>query len=271
MHVNATRKQKASVAKIREAGGFVYYDFQVDEAGKEDLNAVPLTPAWLLEWLGVDFFHAVREVNLVYGRDPESGVRVEVRRDSDELLKEVTSFPRIKWLLLAESQATNEAMVYVGKLRRLQGLFMWDASELTDDGVAHLRNLKCLEQIHISDSQITDISVDHLVQSPVMNDLSLQGNRFTNEAVRYAAQQPKLRGLVIGLGNITVDDEGLQYLRKLPLLEKLGLQRAPITADGIRGLSHLKRLKKLWIDETADGMRQAIDELEQAIPGLKVS
>lgn len=270
LQLNFARQQRAAVNRIREVGGFVYYDFQVDESGKEDLKAVPWEPTWLLNVIGVDFFHGVKRVNLVYGKDPKTGGRVEVSRNSDKYIREVANFRRLEWLLMAEGQATDEAMRYVAQLPNLKRLYMWDASELTDAGVEKLSGLRKLEYVHISNSRITDQSVKYLGDCRRMEGLSMQGNRFSNDCLLYASHMPSLKQLVIGRGEITIDDAGLEYLKELPNLERLGLQGADLSADGVRRLMHLKQLKELWIDEHKVG-RRACDELEEAIPGLKVT
>jgi hypothetical protein len=58
------RRQREAVEAIVEAGGYVYYDFQIDETGAEITGAQPTAPVWLRKSLGDDFFRAVTTVDL---------------------------------------------------------------------------------------------------------------------------------------------------------------------------------------------------------------
>ena len=60
-------------------------------------------------------------------------------------------------------------------------LLIWDATSITDQGVAHLAGLKNLKKIHISNSWITDKSLVLLSSLPQIEELSLQGNHFSDE------------------------------------------------------------------------------------------
>ena len=50
------RKQRAVVDEIKQAGGQVYFDYQLDASGKDIPNAEPPEPAWLRRLLGDDVF-----------------------------------------------------------------------------------------------------------------------------------------------------------------------------------------------------------------------
>src|SRR5687768_8422684 len=55
------REQSQAVAAIQASGGFVYYDYHiVDDAPEPSLTST--VPGWLLENLGIDFFHDVVDV-----------------------------------------------------------------------------------------------------------------------------------------------------------------------------------------------------------------
>src|SRR4029077_16423144 len=103
-----------------------------------------------------DFFHHVVEVNLVYNDDANS--RLDNHNESDEVLRHLAAFPRLKRLMLHGGQASDEGLTYVGNLRELEEIYMWDAKSLSDKGIARLANLRRLTSIHVDNSRITDES-----------------------------------------------------------------------------------------------------------------
>jgi hypothetical protein len=66
VEMQKAREQKGAVAAIVKAGGFVFYDYQVDDAEDEwgDELAKPSGPAWLRDMIGVDM---LSDVTLVVG------------------------------------------------------------------------------------------------------------------------------------------------------------------------------------------------------------
>ncbi|MEX2112114.1 MAG: hypothetical protein WD845_02960, partial [Pirellulales bacterium] len=137
-HVRAARRQEASAAAIRAIGGWCYHDFQhLTPQRNRDYAATSPLPAWLINLLGVDFFHDVVEVNLVYAYDANG--RHDNSRGTGDDLKHLLGFPRLQVLALHEGQVSNAGLEYVGRLTELEELFIWDGTEVTNAGVEHLR------------------------------------------------------------------------------------------------------------------------------------
>jgi hypothetical protein len=79
------REQARLVALIEANGGHVFYDYhEVDS--KIFVDATSRTPAWLLDSLGVDFFHDVAHVS--------------VYRLNDDVFHDVCDLPEIHSLYL---------------------------------------------------------------------------------------------------------------------------------------------------------------------------
>jgi hypothetical protein len=126
-----SRKQQAAVAKVRELGGWVYYDFQGCDPtkGTHDPRAESSVPKWLEAWLPIDFVHDVVMVNMVYSND--KGRREDNARETDEALTHIESFPRLRGLYLKGGQASDEGLRHVGRLRCLECLAIWRATGVT--------------------------------------------------------------------------------------------------------------------------------------------
>ena len=107
LHVNSTQLQKQSVAVIYECGGSVLYDYHYPKGsfGRDDANhqATSPVPEWLVDLVGVDFFHdvvAVR-VNRRYGYSRENS-------DADDrLLRQLRGCPELRRLELIHCGITD--------------------------------------------------------------------------------------------------------------------------------------------------------------------
>jgi hypothetical protein len=237
-HVHSTQKQRTAVAAIHKYGGWVRYDFQFPSGEYSwkgfDAKARSSVPRWLVDRLGVDFFHDVVQVNLNYSED--SGKREENHNPSDEALQYLPDFPDLRVLLLSDTQASDSSMQHVARLKKLEHLYMWDVANVTDAGAAHLDGLRNLQYIHLSSSQITDKSLAVFSGLPKIRGLSLQFNYFTNEGLTCVSRCRELEDLwLCGRRERPneITDAGLKQLEKLTKLTTLGIQNTHVTPEGL--------------------------------------
>lgn len=245
--LHRAKQQREAVKAIAAAGGWVHYDYQLGDSRAADIDpeARPWEPKWLLDLVGIDFFHDVAEVNMVYNEDSGS------RRDNYHRIKigpQLAHFPRLRVLLLKDEIVDDAGMAYVGRLKRLECLYFWDATKITDAGAKHLRNMPRLRYIHLSTSQVGDEGLAAIAKLPNLDGLSMQRNRITDAGVAHLAGHPKLKELWIGsLENIRspVSNAGIVHLATIPNLEELELQHTSVTPQGLQPLTKLKNLKSL--------------------------
>lgn len=216
--------EQAAIAAVKELGGWV-------------------------ERETIDGEKRVVEVNMVYHDDERMG-RLENQLICDECLSYVQKFPKLKRLMLYREQATDEGLAKLSGMESLEGIWVWDASAVTDAGAAHLSQLKNLREIHLANSNLTDDALEFFSRLQKIERLSLQGNRFTNRGLEHLQRATQLKELVLGLGNNEFTDDGLRFLSGLTNLERLGLQNSDITDAGLRQLRSLKELKQLWVSGT---------------------
>ena len=129
VEVQQAKRYRDAVTAIRQAEGFVYYDFQVDQAGV----LIPPTnipgPAWLRTLLGDDFFGSVVKVDVTC-------------HGTDAILEKVEEFPQIRELYLgsylSDRKITDAGLEHVGRMTRLQTLGI-GGTRVTDRGVRKLQ------------------------------------------------------------------------------------------------------------------------------------
>jgi hypothetical protein len=204
--VNKVREQREAVAAVRRCGGLVYYDYEYVN-GRFTGGRGPWAPRWLRGLLGDEFFQEVRHVNLTYGDATGKCLDEANGLTYDRVLARVARLPGVRWLTLMGNQATDEGLRHIGTMTGLEVLFIWDASSVTDAGVAHLAGLKNLKAVHINDSNLTDASLALLSGLPSIESLSLPGNRFSDAGLARLTGKERLNGLYIGQGDGRVTDD----------------------------------------------------------------
>ena len=127
--------------------------------------------------------------------------------------------------------------------------FHLGGKSLTDEGLAHVKQLDNVIHLHLKDTQITDDGLKHLSDLEDLAKLHLEKTKIT--------------------------DQGLVYLTGLDNLEYLNIYGTEVTDDGIQQLAGMKNLKKLYIWQTKvtiPGFQKAKENMPdvEIIPDLVV-
>lgn len=226
--LDRAKKQKLAVQAIKDAGGWVKYDFQfrgmptLGAMSNFNPNASSPVPQVLLDQLGYDFFHDVVNVNLVYNDDGPKRIDNESR--TTEWAEHLERLPSLRAVLTQGKQVDDKVLLKIGQLRKLTDFHLWDGSAVTDEGVKHLVKASNLKKVHLSNGGLGDESLKYFATLPNLTTLSLQGNAFTDSGLKHLRDKTELTSLWVGLGDNQITDKGLQHLRGLSNLKQLGVQ-----------------------------------------------
>jgi hypothetical protein len=275
-------RQREAVQAIQEYGGSVLYDFEFDAvrgAGKAD--ARPWAPQWVLDAVGIDFFHRVASVNLAWSLDASGKQRFN-QDVSPDAIGCLANLPHVRQLAMQGHQATDAYMEYVAQLRELETLYIFPRRSapggqivyprVTDAGIALLTGSKKLRSVHIDEAPLTDESLRTFGGLPRLERLVLQGaaNAFTDDGLKHLKNSAHLRELNFsgGYGATEFTDAGLAQLTALHKLETVSLRGGAITDRGLDSLSTLPRLKQVHIagnGMTDDGVARFRAKLPNAV------
>jgi len=152
--------------------------------------------------------------------------------------------------------------------RDLQSLLL-SGCEITDAGLAYLRNLIWLEHLNVSCNRISGEGLIHLEGMLLLERLEVWGCDLTVDGLAHLPPLPSLRDLSFSL-NLELADGALMHLDKLPALERLDLHGTPI-GDG--ALIHLKKMRKLrYLDVWSTKISwDGANELHAALPLCQIS
>jgi len=168
--VQQARVQRDAVAAITAAGGSVNYDWELSY-GKYIPGAKPWAPRWLTNQIGVDFFGHVSGVFL-YSPAPAT----------DEAIVQVGRLTRLEVLGLGPSASDKELEHWTG-LTKLSFLDLSN-TQVTDAGLAHLKGLTNLSFLSLSNTQVTDAGLAHLKGLTNLSFLSLERTRVTDAGLK---------------------------------------------------------------------------------------
>ncbi len=136
------RNQRDAVAFIRDSGGRVFFDYQLDENDFGIINPRLPGPDWLRGLLGDDYFQAIVTDDL-------NGTDV-----SDSDLVHLAKIPRIRYLRLARTNVTDKGMEAVRDLSYLESLDI-SGTQVSDDGLMLLSEMPSLRVIDVAATGVT--------------------------------------------------------------------------------------------------------------------
>ncbi len=212
LKLRQAERQRQAVEAIREAGGYVSYDYEF--SGQE-----PPSPARLTGLLGEDFFADVVYVNLDYPA-----------KAGDVDLEQVETLTALSGLSLSRTQVTDEGLVHLKGLTKLESLGLWD-TQITDAGLAHLKGLAGLETLSLINTRITNAGLENLKGLTKLEFLALCDTQITDAGLEHLQGLTKLE--VLGLSNMHVTDAGLEHLKGLTQLKALILHGSHVTDEGV--------------------------------------
>jgi len=255
-------RQRHAMQVLIDAGATVESDFKL--RGPAAPPAAFDAPVWLRRLIGNDIFRAVR--------------RVKMRRHpiDAETFGYVADLPQLEFLELftSELQPTSltclkelpalKHLSVIGKglsdddLKHLAGLIQLEflqlkTNDLTGSGFEHLRNLTALRWLHLSGCPITDANLFHLRPMTRLQLLQLSGTKVSGTGFQYLETLPHLKRLYLfgnGIQKMPVSDEGLKHLRHLTQLQLLHLDHTLVRGDGLKHLTELPRLYYLRLRGT---------------------
>lgn len=277
---NQADKQTEVVAMVGQINGYCRYDFQFDDHGKFDPNGESSVPQYLLDLLGVDFFHDVVEVNFYQAKSTnylfamDSGSFRMVDREwrifdparqeiAARIIDEIQTLESLRIIGLRAMDDMDSVFEELSKLNQLERITVLKGGDLSDQGMASLGNLRNLKYFSIEDTKIGDPSLEILGTLKNLKTLYLNGHYFSDEGVMCLGNLEKLEMLCI-------DGPPTGKRSLLALYKTIRQQTSDVTDEGLRELLKLKKLTRLSIHRTS-GSKELVAEFQKSIPGCTVS
>jgi len=177
------------------------------------------------------------------------------------------SCPELTQLTLSGTKVTDKVMTIIAKAApRLEACDLTACQGITDQGMAPLAHSP-LVQLHLTGTRVTDAGLAHLKDMKSLQELYCGNPGVTDAGLQHVKSMTGLKSLAIG--NTRISDAGLAQLKDMAQLEFLVLDGTTVSDAGlnhIKGLRNLKRLRLASTRVTPAGEAA----LKMAIPGLAV-
>lgn len=168
---------------------------------------------------------------------------------TDAQLAAIGEFSSLKEIFIVESTGTDEGLSKLGQLRSLEYLTIHKMPQITDEGVAHLKNLTKLKTMLLPMSQVTGRSLEIVTQMPDLESLEMTCLPSEQDATLATSeiwpQVPTLSSIYLDAP--CINDEDLATMAKMPNLSDLYLANPSITDRGVAKLAHAPELFSLTL------------------------
>jgi hypothetical protein len=209
--VCGARVQREAVAAIKEAGGWVEYDWERGDA--HGMLGTPWAPQWLVDLVGVDYFGHVTLSRIA----------------SDSELVQIGRLTRLRTLYLDGSFIGDDGLAHLKGLKDLSFLDLGE-TQVTDSGLAHLKWLESLSALSLRCTQVSDAGVAHLSRLTNLSGLDLGNTQVSDAGLMHPKPLTNLSGL--NLRGTQVTGTGLAHFKGLTKLQRLVLSGAQVTDAG---------------------------------------
>jgi hypothetical protein len=176
-------------------------------------------------------------------------VRVVLRNDriTDADLRVLSKLPELRDVSLGKNIG-DTGLAHLRDLRKIERLHL-ARTRVTDVGLKYVSKWRSLRHLYLQETQVTDTGIKHLASLQKLTGLNLYGTQVTDNGVASLKSLKKLGAL--SLGRTRVTDAGLE----LPphwrdTLCVLDLQGTTVTDEGLRHLSTFRELRRLDLRDT---------------------
>ena len=154
---------------------------------------------------------------------------------SDAGLGSIKLFQELRELHLRGCEnITDDAIIHLSEITHLQNLIL--PYQIGDQGLAHLKGLREMQDLVLSSTQITDAGLVHIQEMAELHTLQLNGcENLTDAGIVHLSGLKNLQ--VLNLNATQITDAGLPHLARLTNLQQLDLGNClKVSMDGIQTL-----------------------------------
>ncbi|MDO5567034.1 MAG: hypothetical protein Q4G59_10295, partial [Planctomycetia bacterium] len=145
--------------------------------------------------------------------------------NNDSVFASIGKLPRLRNLQLVAIPITDVGLSYLGQLRTLTILSVWECPQVTGVGFNAFASAQSLVTIDATDSRITDEGAIALSRIKSIERLELSHNeQITDRGIEAIAQMPRLKRLELKACN-GITDAALDMLAGSPSLKELDVTK----------------------------------------------
>lgn len=191
----------------------------------------------------------------------------------DSQLIDLAKLPHLEKLDLSHTRISDEGMIFLRSAPAIVDLNLFFAEQITDQGMAAIKDWKHLKRLNLRGTRISDGTLDIVSHLPQLEALDIANAPVTDNGLDSLVTLIHLKELT--LGHRRESDNEVELLRLLPTLTSLNLSgpsdaerpdsnyhkagdAGPMRADLVHAIAELKDLRVLrlgYSNITGDGLR----------------
>lgn len=183
-------------------------------------------------------------------------------------LADLADSKQLRTLGLQGAHITDDDLRLLEKFSQLRELILY-STPISDDGLALLADAApTLQSLIISATKVTDDGLRRLTSFKELKQVDLAGNpQIRGEGLHWLKELPELEWLK--LERTSVDDESLSALGEFPAIHTLLLSHTNISDAGLSRLSQLSRLQCVELEGTQVTLAGAA-KFKRTLPNCRV-
>lgn len=219
---------------LKHLEGVVLFGCQsVDDRGLAVLGAIPSITMLVI---GANPFTGEGLSALASLKKLQDLAITENPRVDDQCIAHLNDLTELRLLTLGLTRVSGEGLKHLAKMTKLEMLSIY-STEVTDDDLVHLlpmENLRILNVGRHRRPNFTGAGLAHLKPLKWLKDVDLSDADITDEGLKGVAALENLEGLHL-LGT-KVTDAGLKHLYGMKTLQRLNLKGTSVTEAGLQQL-----------------------------------
>lgn len=165
--------------------------------------------------------------------------------------EELAKIKTLKRIRAPQTNFNDDCIAAIKDMTQLELLDLQDCNQVTEAGLAPLKNFTKLKSLRIYGPTITDTVMTYIADAKNLASLSLEQSAVGVDGMKTIGTLSKLKELKLyGASNVT--DDALAQIADLKDLEILELRSTTTTSGGMKHLAGLSKLKVLDLSETAN-------------------
>lgn len=205
------------------------------------------------------------ECEVVFDTDDEGKILLNIDMtiepgDDDQAIQSLSAFDQIEHIQLSGEGLTDLHFRGLSKLKKLRGLTVFKAPNVTGFFASSLSHFKNLEYVRITASEFDDTDLEQLTILKMLKYLELDGTSITDNGLKHLAEFPLLEH--VDLSGTDLTGAGFEVLRDHPSLTHLMLDDTELTDAAIAKLAGAPNLVAVHIQRTYEVTAEAVLQLK---------
>lgn len=185
---------------------------------------------------------------------------------TDASLTHIAELTALQKLDLSFSAVSEDGLAHLRNLKNLGVLWLYMCPNVRDDGVVYLAELRQLETLHLGGTKVTDEGLKCVENMTGLTTMMIDGSPIKGRGLVHLENARKLEWL--HLANAPLDDDEFEVITKLSM-QRLSLTNTSLTNRSVKYLKMLHNVKELMIGGTQIS-DAGVAELKAALPDCQI-